>query len=457
MGESLRGLLLRWLVFPLVIVSLLGTGLGHLIFQRPVFNAYDQSLANIALALAENVQVKGGRAVLNLSPEAVDVLRTDRFDSVYLSVRDASGVIAGEDLPPPGGDVLMRDGRYFYNASHEGVPIRLAAQMVVVADHPVMVIVAETTRKRDDALAQVALSVLTPQLLLILLSLLIVHVAVGRGLNPLEFLRRQIKSRSPLDLRPVDESYAVEEVRPLVAELNALLHRLDEAGRSQREFIANAAHQLRTPLAGLMTQLELACGNVDAAQRQAHITNALDASRRSAHMVSQLLTLSAAEPEGRSHAEMAPLDLADVVRERMDAWVRQALGAEVDLGFDLAPAPLVGDRLLLGEMVANLVDNALRYGRRGGVATVRCRREGRNGRRVILSVEDDGPGIPPEQRQRVMERFYRAPGSAPGGSGLGLAIVREVAERHGGEVELDSAPGGQGALITVFLPAGDMA
>jgi two-component system sensor histidine kinase TctE len=134
----------------------------------------------------------------------------------------------------------------------------------------------------------------------------------------------------------------------------------------------------------------------------------------------------------------------------MDAWVRQAVGEDVDLGFDLSSAPMVGDRLLLGEMAANLVDNALRHGRRGGLVTVRCRRDGQ---RVVLSVEDDGQGIPTEQRQRVMERFYRAPGSAPGGSGLGLAIVREVAERHGGEVDIDTVPAGEGALISVYLPA----
>lgn len=450
MGESLRSLLLRWLVLPLLIASVFGTGLSHLTYQRPALEAYDRTLADLALVLAKNVKVVDGRTVLDLSTDALNVLRTDRYDNIYLAIVGPEGLVMGDALPLPPPGAATWEGRYFYDASFNEAPVRLAAMTVVLDDRQVTAIVAETTRKRESLFTQITLSVLSSQLLLVVASVLIVWHGVARGLSPLDMLRRELKARSHRDLRPVDESHVVEEVKPLVMELNQLLKRLDEAGRCQREFIANAAHQLRTPLAGLMTQLELADGDSDASRRQAHITNALEAVRRTSHLVSQLLTLSAAEPEGRSRAEMASLDLADVVRERVDAWVRQAVDADIDLGFELVPTPMVGDRLLLGEMAANLVDNALRYGRRGGAVTVRCTRDRR---RIILCVEDDGPGIPPDQRQRVMDRFYRAPGSVPGGSGLGLAIVREVAERHGGEVDIGSAPGGQGARITVYLPS----
>ena len=449
MGESLRGLLLRWLVFPLVIASLLGTGLSHLTYQRPALEAYDRTLADLALVLAKNVNVVNGRTVLDLSADALNVLRSDRYDSIYLAVVGPEGLVVGDPLPLPPRGAITWEGRYFYDASFNEVPVRLAAMTVVLPDRQVTAIVAETTRKREGLFTQITLSVLSSQLLLVVASVLIVWHGVARGLSPLDTLRRELKARSHLDLRPLDESLVVEEVKPLVGEVNELLVRLDKAGRCQREFIANAAHQLRTPLAGLMTQLELAGSDADTAQRQTHIDNALEAARRTSHLVSQLLTLSAAEPEGRSRAEMASLDLAEVIRERMDAWVRQALAGDIDLGFELDSAPVMGDRLLLGEMIANLVDNALRYGRPGGCVTVHCLRRGDQ---AVLRVEDDGPGIPAELRHQALERFYRLPGSRSGGSGLGLAIVREVAERHGGSVHIDSVTDGQGAVVSVCLP-----
>ncbi len=269
---------------------------------------------------------------------------------------------------------------------------------------------------------------------------------VRRGLGPLELLREELQSRSHVDLRPVQDNHVVDELKPLVRELNSMLARLKDAQGTQARFIANAAHQLRTPIAGLITQLDLA-RREGGSEREIHFAQAREGAQRLARLAQQVLSLAAADPVSNPVRRAEPADLAEVVKGHADAWVRTAAVRHVDLEFDLAPAPFVGDPVLVGELTANLVDNATRYGAK--YVLVGTRREGKLS---VLEVVDDGPGIPKAERERIFERFHRMDRQDAGGSGLGLAIVREIAQRHDAVIAVDDGPSGRGVRIGVSFP-----
>lgn len=453
---SLRAQLLSRIIVPLLLMLAVVSGGGYIIIHRPTIEAYDQQLADAALAVSHQVEIvrtggDGHRLKADLSRGVEQVLRTDRYDSIYLLVLDGQGrFVAGDaGLPVPPG--IGEEGRVFYDTMFRGHPVRAAALHFPVEGAPVTVIVAETTHKRELLVWHIALGLLAPEMLLAAGLVGIVWYGVARALAPLERLREQLQARSHLDLSPLDEGPAVEEVRPLVTEINELLQRLGQASEAQQRFIANAAHQLRTPLAGLQTQLELTLAESDAGARQERLEQCRNATGRTARLVNQLLALSAAEARGRGERVPQVLDLAAVLRDRADTWVHRAIGRDIDFGLELAKAPVLGDALLVGEMATNLVDNALAYTPAGGSVTLSC---GVTHDRVsFLSVVDNGPGIPLEARERVVERFFRLPGSPGVGSGLGLAIVQEIADHHGARVLIEDAPGGdQGTLVTVRFP-----
>lgn len=289
------------------------------------------------------------------------------------------------------------------------------------------------------------LSAIAPAALLSLATIVAVIFGVRRGLGPLEVLREELQSRSHVDLSPVEEGHVVDELKPLVRELNLMLARLKNAQNTQARFIANAAHQLRTPIAAIVTQLELA--GREGIDRDAHFAQAREGAARLARLAQQVLSLAAADPVSNPVARNEPFDLADIVKGQADAWVRSASARGVDVEFDLAPAPIVGDPVLVGELATNLVDNATRYGARYVLVGTR-----RSGTRSILEVVDDGPGIPSSERTRIFERFRRLDGQTADGSGLGLAIVAEIAQRHQATVEVDDAPSGRGTRIRVSFP-----
>jgi two-component system, OmpR family, sensor histidine kinase TctE len=277
----------------------------------------------------------------------------------------------------------------------------------------------------------------------------IVWFGVKRGLAPLARLSEEIRLRSPRDLRAIDAAAAPSEARPLLRALNGLLRQVAEGSRSQQRFLANAAHQLRTPLAGLQAHTELALAQPMPAACRAQLEHVHQATIRTARLANQLLALARAEPGGPGG--LSQVDLKNVVEAGADEWVHQALRRDVDLGFELSAAPVQGDAFLLREAVANLVHNAIEYADRGGRVTVRTgRREGRS----LAEVEDDGPGIPQAEREQVLERFYRMPGTPGTGSGLGLAIVREIATGHGGAIELADGSGGRGCRVGITFPHG---
>jgi len=277
-----------------------------------------------------------------------------------------------------------------------------------------------------------------PATLLSAAAVLAVLLGVRRGLGPVEDLRKQVQSRSHMDLRPVDEGEVVEELQPLVRELNDMLKRLEGAQGVQARFIANAAHQLRTPIAGLTTQLELATSG-DPAGSATHVAHAREGALRLARLAQQILSLASADPVSNPAVPQQSCDLADIVRDHAGPWLRAVTPRGVEMEFDLAPAPILGNAMLVGELASNLVDNAARY----GAKTVKVA-TGRAGSRSVLEVSDDGPGIPADQRTLIFERFRRLDNESTEGSGLGLAIVKEIAQRHGATIAVDEGEAGAG-------------
>jgi len=430
------------LLLPLLVVGATAATGAYMFMARRLTEAYDLDLGDIARTLVPYVKWRDGKLELDLTDAADAVLRADSTDHVYYVVRDGDGrVIAGDPhlgRPPR----LPGDSLLYWNDTLEGRPIRAVALEAAVGGRPVSVVAAETTFKRQHAEEDALLSAIAPAGLLSFAAVIAVVVGVRRGLGPLERLREELQARSHVDLRPVEEGRVVEELRPLVQELNLMLARLKDAQSTQARFIANAAHQLRTPIAALITQLDAARREGD--EREAHFAQAREGAARLARLAQQVLSLAAADPVSNPVARTEACDMADIVKSHADAWVRSASTRHVDLEFDLAPAPIEGDPVLVGEMVANLVDNATRYGAR--YVLVGTRREGSHS---VLEVVDDGPGIPPQERDRIFERFRRLDRQTGEGSGLGLAIVREIAQRYGGRVELDDAPSGHGTRVRV--------
>jgi two-component system, OmpR family, sensor histidine kinase TctE len=451
--RSLRGHLLRLLLLPVAGILAVSSIAAYYLALDPATEAHDASLTDAGLALAERIRSSGGVTTLDLPVAAEQVLRTDKYDKIYYLVRDPAGrPIAGDaGIPLPPGEARPQGGSVFYEAIFREDKVRATTLRAPCAGEICTIIVAETMHKRDRLVKEILLGSVLPQALLAILTLVIVWFGVARGLDPLRRLSDEIRTRSARDLRPIEPAHVPEEAQPLIAALNQLLIQVQESNRNQQRFVANAAHQLRTPLAGLRAHAELALAQplVDAAR--AEVSQVHSATVRTARLANQLLALARAEPGGRIEPASSPVDLKRVVEGAADEWVHRALERDVDLGFELDGATVQGDILLLREALGNLVHNALEYVARGGHVTVRTgmRADAWNSGEPhpFVEVEDDGPGIPPAERARVVERFYRVPGTHGTGSGLGLAIVNEIAATHRATLEISEGASGKGCRV----------
>src|SRR5262249_39613024 len=343
----------------------------------------------------------------------------------------------------------------YYDAQYLGNHIRIAALYLPLEGDrnkgSVLIQAGETVTVRTDYARQIMLRMMLPQMVLILLAALAVWYAVGRGLAPLTALQREIASRSYRDLSALPEEQTPKEVQPLIHAMNELLERLSASLAAQQRFIADAAHQLRTPLAGIKTQTELALRQAQSADAQSTLRQLHTATEQTTRLINQLLSLARAEPGAERARTTERLDLARLARDTTTEWVPRALARDIDLGFDspLAGAGVEGDSFLLKEMLNNLLDNAIRYTQPGGQVTVRVTPDTTS---IVLSVEDNGPGIPVGERERAFERFHRVLGTGVEGCGLGLAIVREIAQSHGGDAALTTGTNGAGTLVRITLP-----
>ncbi|WP_296869834.1 sensor histidine kinase [Tibeticola sp.] len=468
--RSLFGEILDWMLTPLLLLWPISLALTWFVAQGLANKPFDRTLEYNAYALAELLSVQDGHVHLNLTPSGTGVLRADESDVVYFQVLAPSGaLLAGErDLPPPPADaVVASDEVHLRDAELHGADVRVAYIWVHLPEsgfHPALVQVAETRNKRSVLATEIIKGVLLPQIFVLPLALLLVWLALTRGLKPLHQLEDRIRRRKPGDLSPLDDKAVPIEVAPLVESVNDLLDRLHDSVATQKRFLADAAHQLKTPLAGLRMQADLAQrGDTSTEELKKSLLQIGRASVRATHTVNQLLSLARAEG-GAATLQRQHVNLAQIVIEAVHDSVPHALEKHIDLGYDGAPATdagalLEGNATLLAELVRNLLDNAINYApssaSQPGMVTARVVTDP-FGQVLILQVENTGPGIPAAERELIFQPFYRSLGHEADGSGLGLPIVREIARQHGAQITIDALqPGARqpGTRFTVrFAP-----
>ncbi|MEW6466604.1 MAG: sensor histidine kinase N-terminal domain-containing protein [Pseudomonadota bacterium] len=473
--RSLFGEILDWMLTPLLLLWPVSLALTWLVAQGIADKPYDRALVYNVQALSQLLTVNRNRLQFNLPAAATDILRADDADLVYFQVLGAGGELLGgeRDLPEPPPDAFARapDQVHLRDDEFRGLEVRVAALRVPLAgsDEPAALVqVAETREKRKVLATEIIKGVMLPQFVTLPIAVLLVWLALVRGIKPLSQLEERIRARKPDDLSPLDDKTVPLEVAPLVLSVNDLLARLTESVATQKRFLADAAHQLKTPLAGLRMQADLARREgADAEELKRSLEQIGRASVRATHTVNQLLALARAEA-GASVLTHAPCDMAEITMEVVRDSVPRALEKGLDLGYD-GPAPrspgvqISGNATLLKEMVRNLVDNAIHYTPsspgRPGVITVRLLPDP-FGQVLVLQVEDNGPGVPEAERELIFEPFYRVLGSDVDGTGLGLPIVLEIARQHRATVSVQPAregPGPAGALFSVrfALPPGN--
>lgn len=467
--RSLFGEILDWMLTPLLLLWPLSLVLTWFVAQGIASKPFDRALEFNLQALMQFVVVNGNQVAFNLTPQARDLLRADDSDSVYYQVLNQRGeLVSGDDaLPLPAHNAAPEPGRVLLRDDVlRNDEVRVAyAWLSRSADGNggwVLMQVAETKGKRSTLATEIIKGVMVPQFIILPLAVLLVWMALVRGIRPLSELETRIRARKPDDLSPIEESFVPQEVAPLVSSINDLLTRLKSSLTTQKRFLADAAHQLKTPLAGLRMQAELAQRESDPAEIRGSLQQIARSSSRATHTVNQLLALARAETTGRS-LPTEPVDLAHLVTGVVQDSVPRAMEQGIDLGYE-GPSTLPGDGLLVGnttllqEMARNLVENAIHYAGRGGVVTARVLVD-RFSRAQILQIEDDGPGIPEGERERVMQPFYRSLGTNVDGSGLGLAIVQEIAQQHGASVRMEDAHpqrSAKGLRVSVRFVAGDV-
>jgi two-component system sensor histidine kinase TctE len=452
---SLHDRLMNWLLTPLFLLWLFSTVAGYVATLNYASQPYDRALLERAQSLATQMKLGSGKERLDFKPTLPAGGAPGEQDRVYYSVSDQEGrLLAGNaDLARPISYRGGKTGPLFSNAEHGGEKTRMVS--LVYPGPPgsplFQLHMSETTHQRQASIRGIFANIVIPQLLLIVIAVGAVWYALKQGLEPLERLRQDVTLRHRDDLSRLDETRAPAEVRPLINAVNDLLDRLKQVMLAQQRFVADAAHQLRTPFAGLKTQTELALRENEPERKQYALQQILTSAMRGNHLVNQLLALARNEPGGQGAETFAPLDLNRLAQECTANWVPLALEKGMDFGFEGISrfAPLRGDAASLTEMLGNLLDNAIRYTQTGGQVTVSVDYEHGG---AVLRVSDNGPGIAPPHRERVFERFYRVLGSGQSGSGLGLAIVAEVAKRHGATISLSAGPDGKGTLVAVRFP-----
>jgi two-component system sensor histidine kinase TctE len=437
---------LLFLVSSLLLMVAGAAMVTYLVALRSANNAYDRSLLDPLLDIADNVRIDAAGAHVDLPQKALEALVYDQVDKVMFQIRSPQNAIidGAPDLPPPpplaGGEHIFFDGTY------GGESIRLAALRTSTG---FVIQVGETLHKRNRLVGEILFAELAPTLLIAIGATALAWFGVARGLVPFERLRSELSSRGPRDLLPLPANAAPVEIAPVVNAFNELLERLREASMMQQRFLANAAHQLRTPLAGLQMHLELLLRRELPEEVRIEVARMHSATVRASRLANQILALAKAESPPAQGRQLETIDLRTLADAAARDWAREAVNRKIDLGFSLDRAIIRGDPLLLPELVDNLIDNALRYTPAGGSVTVHT---GCNGELPYLSVEDTGPGIPANERNRVCERFYRIAGTPGEGSGLGLAIAHEVVERHSGSLEIKSRDESGGTCVRVSFP-----
>ncbi len=424
MSSSISRQLVLWLAVPLTLLALCGA-LAH----------YVNSIAPAVISSDKRLKDAAAAVIAHRLPAA---------DSVLYAVHDIQGnLIEGDSrLAPASGE-----GPATTQIDNRGV--RSLTERFDTPDGIRLVTVAYLRSSTEPAARYGFMSTLLWDFVQLDITLVLVWLGIQVGLRPVKRLREEIAARSPQDLRPIDESSVPREIAPAVVTLNRLFGTLRSSAQSQQQFIANTAHQLRTPITGLQAQLELLITESAALPVKSRLLTLQEGIRQLAHSANQLLSLARADPTVNLTAKNQSVALDNIAGEVVARFFDRALQAGIDLGARLNSASIVADPSLIEDLLSNLVDNALKYTPAGGSVTVSA---GRSDGKAFLSVEDSGPGIAEEYRERVRQRFFRLPNSPGHGSGLGLAIVDEIARRYGATLSIGAGAAGRGARIEVRFP-----
>lgn len=453
--NSLLGEILLWILILLMFLWALSVVMTYGVADSISTTPYDGQLATKVDGLAKLVGREGGRVRVSLPEAAQTLLRSDGQDRIYFQIVDAQGTLLAGDKELPIAEMPEStdlDHVFFRDETLGEDDVRVAYRFIFPLEGkpPVLVQVGETLKKRQHLTASIVSGVIIPQFVIVPLAVLMVYLGLTHGITPLQRLQHELRGRQPSDLSPISLQGIPEEIRPLLEALNDVMARLDDNLNIQRRFVADAAHQLKTPLTGLRTQTELALQETDPALVRRGLQQVAISVENLSRMTQQLLALARTEAAGGGrHFER--LDLVAQARTVAGAWADRALERRIDLAFEAAEDDLwvQGNPLLVQEMLTNLIDNAIKYTPSGGQVTVRAQLEGGY---CCIDFEDSGIGIAPDDRTRVFERFYRVLGTETDGSGLGLAIVKEVVDLHGGYARIDTPPSGCGTLVHVCLP-----
>jgi two-component system, OmpR family, sensor histidine kinase TctE len=453
--SGLRRRLLVMLIAPLILLALANAWLEFRSADDVAAQQDRRLLALVPLVADSVIGEVGDRPLIMLAPPVEEFLK-ERAGSATYAILDVDGkVLHGEawlaGLPPS--DLAPE----VHSEEHAGATWRIVRQRQPTVQGELVVAVADGSDPRQQWARSILFRVLLPNLVLIAAAAFAVRWAVQQALRPLLALKEAVEHRSPRDLSAIDDSASPEEVRPLVDSLNRLFGLVNAQAEGQRRFVADAAHQLRTPIAGLQAQVEAWAQAASA--RPAQDTLALpteqvyklrSATRRTSQLANQLLALSRADARAMHAQPQQRVDLKALCEDTLEMHLDAATARGMDLGLDARPVQAMGHEWLLRELLSNLVDNAVKYSHEGGTVTIRC---GRRRGEAFLEVEDDGPGVAQAEMPRILERFYRVQGTQGEGNGLGLAIADEIARLHHSQLQLQPGAGGRGLKVTLAFPA----
>ncbi|MEB0138318.1 MULTISPECIES: sensor histidine kinase [unclassified Undibacterium] len=451
---SIRRSLLKWLIAPLLLVNMIGGGLVYWLAWTPAQIAFDQSLADTCWVLGTRLTQEPDQQIRVDLPSPVEqVLRFDHYNTIYFAIRDShQATLAGDRdfplLPPP---PTLREP-HFFNGKMRGEEIRIVNISFTIGDQTILIQAAETLKKRNAIQARIITALMLIEGLLTIFLLGVAWMAVTKGLLPLKNIQTDLNARNFDELSALPVQETALELSPVVSAINRLLRKIEIGSHAQQEFLANIAHQLRTPLAGLKAQIEwLQEKYADETHTARSVALMMMSTERMIRQTNQLLALARAEPSKFEKNRLEALSLELIVTDCMPNFLAAADRKHIDLGFNLQAATIFADAFLLRDLIENLIDNALSYTQAGGIVTVSTETRADA---VIFSVEDNGPGIPEAERALVFQRHYRINESSQNkvsGNGIGLAIVADIVKDHNAHISIADAAGG-GTLFAVLFP-----
>jgi two-component system sensor histidine kinase TctE len=447
--SSISRQLILWLAIPLMLLALCGALVHYFNNVVPGVISSDRRLKEAANALMAHVLINDGQVTLDTDAGGSGRPSLPPPDWIRYALRDTQGRLLAGDPQLPIVPMNSETSQLFAMSQVDHRSVRSLTTRFDTRAGVIIITLADLRTASEPTARYGFMSTLLWDFVQLDITLVLVWVGIQLGLRPVKRLRNEIAERSPLDLRPIVESSVPREIAPVVVTLNRLFTMLRTAVQSQQQFIANTAHQLRTPITGMQAQLDVLIGEPAAQPIRDRLLTLQEGARQLAHSANQLLSLARADPAANIAAKNQPVDLKTIVSEVIAKFFDRALRANIDLGVDAAPVSIHANPSLLDDLLSNLVDNALKYTPAAGSVTASA---GLQNGKPFLAVEDTGPGIPETERQRVRQRFYRMPNSPGHGSGLGLAIVDEIAHLYGASVSIEGGAKGVGTRVIVLFP-----